>query len=298
MRERRLRGAAIRAVLTVLAWLPLRTVQALGAAFGWCAWALGVPLCRVAANNISRCLPDLDARARGRLVRAGMMENGKSMFELAPLWLWRMDRVLGMLDDDGAMDTLREAHATGRGVIIIAPHHGAWEFVGLALSSSFPMTSMFMPGRMGIDRLVTAARERAGGRLVRTDRHGVMAVTRWLRDGGMTGILPDQDPGPDSGLYADFFGIATRTTTLPSKLALRTGARAFITWAERLPRGRGYRLHCLPAPDAFYREPVEGSVAAMNAALEGVVRRNPEQYLWAYKRFRTRPEGEENFYKR
>ena len=64
--------------------------------------------------------------------------------------------------------------------------------------------------------------------------------------------------------------------------------------AERLPRGRGYRIHLLPAPEGI-ADPQTG-VAALNRGVEDMIRRWPEQYWWAYRRYRRRPPGEAKFY--
>ena len=69
-----------------------------------------------------------------------------------------------------------------------------------------------------------------------------------------------------------------------------------FAYAERLPRGRGYHLHFIPAPSAITQAPLERSVAVMNETLERLIRQRPEQYQWGYKRFRTRPEGEAKLY--
>ena len=54
-----------------------------------------------------------------------------------------------------------------------------------------------------------------------------------------------------------------------------------MAFAERLPRGRGYRLHLEELPAAELDE------AALNRAIEALVRRCPEQYLWGYNRYKV-----------
>ena len=99
------------------------------------------------------------------------------------------------------------------------------------------------------------------------------------RTGELTAILPDQDPGRGSGLFAPFFGVPANTSVLIPRLLQRTGARAFLVACVRLPAGRGFALHFVPAADALHDPDVERATAAMNADIERLVRRFPEQYL-------------------
>ena len=60
-----------------------------------------------------------------------------------------------------------------------------------------------------------------------------------------------------------------------------------IAFAERLPRGAGYRIHVEPLPAAASGESPERH---MNRSLEALIRSCPEQYLWAYNRYKV-PSG-------
>jgi KDO2-lipid IV(A) lauroyltransferase len=147
-----------------------------------------------------------------------------------------------------------------------------------------------------LEALIHASRGRLGARLVATTPQGVRALLQALQTNEVLGILPDQDPGREAGLFAPFFGLPANTMTLVSRLAMKTGAVILLTYAERLPRGRGYKLHLESLPKLVSEGPLELSVAALNAAVEQAVRRLPEQYLWSYKRFKRRPPGEAKFY--
>jgi KDO2-lipid IV(A) lauroyltransferase len=168
---------------------------------------------------------------------------------------------------------------------------------GLYYSSRYPLTILYRPSRVGMDELSCQGRGRLGGRVVATDAAGIRALLGALRRGEVLGILPDQDPGEEGGgVFASFFEIAASTMTLVSRLALKTGAPVFLTWAERLPQGRGYTLHLQPLPDVTAAASLEESATALNRGVEAAVRTLPAQYLWAYKRFKTRPLGQPKLY--
>ena len=68
-------------------------------------------------------------------------------------------------------------------------------------------------------------------------------------------------------------------------------------FAERLPRARGYALHCLEAPEGIDSADDVEAATALNRGVERCIGVCPEQYLWSYKRFRSRPAGEPHPYR-
>lgn len=282
-----------------MALLPLRLAHACGTCLGY-GLAL-VPSRRRATThtNLALCFPDKNAKQRAQLARANLVETAKGITETSALWLWPHSKLLRLVVAFDGYDSLQQAYDEGRGVILAAPHLGAWEIVGLHCSTHFPMTTLYRPPPLkGMDGLMRQARERLGAKLVATNAQGVRALYQALGRGEMIGILPDQDPARGSGVFAPFFGLQANTMVLLSRLAAKTRAVVMLSYAERLPAGRGYRLHFLRADDEIYNKDVSQSTAALNRLVEQGIRQLPEQYLWIYKRFRTRPEGEAKLYRR
>jgi KDO2-lipid IV(A) lauroyltransferase len=285
-------------VLRLIAGLPLPWIHALGALIGGLLWRIPNTVRHLAAINLSLCFPELTPAEHGRLLRQTLIETGKGFLELGPLWRWPGQRVLGLVQGIVAGENeLAAAVDQQRGAILLTPHLGAWEMAGLYYSSRYPLTILYRPSRVGMDELSCQGRGRLGGRVVATDAAGIRALLGALRRGEVLGILPDQDPGEEGGgVFASFFEIAASTMTLVSRLALKTGAPVFLTWAERLPQGRGYTLHLQPLPDVTAAASLEESATALNRGVEAAVRTLPAQYLWAYKRFKTRPLGQPKLY--
>ncbi len=292
------RGAWLAGLLRVAALLPLPLAHAIGSALGWLLWRIpGNSPRTIAERNLSLCFPEWPAAERDALLRQNLRETGKLLLELGPLWFWTGERVLALV---GRAVPGEEALATAvrqkRGAILLTPHLGAWEMAGLYYSSRHPLTILYRPSRLGLDELSRQGRGRLGGKVVATDASGVRALLTALRDGEVLGILPDQDPGQEGGVFAPFFGIAANTMTLVSRLALKTGVPVFLTWAERLPRGQGFVLHLRALPEVTAAASLEESTAALNRGVEAAIRSLPAQYLWAYKRFKTRRPGDAKLY--
>lgn len=294
------RQALIGALLRLTAALPLSWNHALGAFLGWLWWRIPNPLRRIAERNLTLCFPEKSPAERNRLLRQNLMETGKGLLELGPLWFWSGEQVLRLIQGPVAGEEALAAALNGKqGTILITPHLGAWELAGLYYSSRYPLTILYRPSRLGLDAISRRARGRLGGQVAATDAGGLRALLTALRRGEALGILPDQDTGgmgDGERLFAPFFGIAACTMTLVSRLALQHRTPVLLTWAERLPRGRGYVLRLRALPEVTAATSLETSVAAMNQCIEAAVRALPTQYLWVYKRFKTRPSGEPKLY--
>ena len=99
--------------------------------------------------------------------------------------------------------------------------------------------------------------------------------------------MPDQDPGEEGGVLSTFFGTNARSMTLLAKLARKNKAKVVLTWALRLPNGKGYELNLKAVNILSNSGKVEDDVALMNKVIEDLVKTKPEQYLWNYKRFKS-----------
>ena len=295
--RRRLRGPLFRLLVATFARLPFSVIQRTGAVLGGLLYELSSELRRVSLTNLGVAYPDMDMRERRALARRALVETGKSMAEAGAIWRWEPEAVLDLVTDVVGEELLDDAYGEGRGVIMLSPHIGAWELAGLYLSSQYTMTSMYRPPRAeDLGPLMRQARERAGAQLVPTDASGVRAVMQALKRGEMVGLLPDQDPGPEAGVFAPFFGKEANTMTLVSRLAQRTGAPTLFIVAERLPGAAGFRLHVEPASPELASTDLTTSLTALNADIEALIRRFPEQFQWGYRRYRTRPAGEPKLY--
>lgn len=276
--------------MRLFARLPLRLSHAIGAGIGWLAWITHSPMHKTAAENIHRCLPELSPEQQDQLLRETLLETGKTLTELGVIWQGSRQQIETLAREVQNDEILSRAMAAGRGVILLAPHSGAWELGGLFTATRTPMTTLYRPPREpAFEELMKRSRERFGGTLVPANRHGVKALLLALRRGELVAILPDQEPNVGEGAFAPFFGHPAYTLTLVHNLMQKTGAIAILGRTERLPRGQGYRLGYFKAPEGMYDPDPAIALAALNQGIEQMVRENPAQYQWVYRRFRRQP---------
>lgn len=293
----KLKYLLISGLLRLASLLPLRVAQFLGRWFGTLAWQLGGKSRQVTDTNIAICLPELSPPQQKSLSRSSMAHTGMTALEIPLMWEWPVEKCLGLIKETEGLELVDEALASGKGLILLAPHLGNWELTGLFFSSRYRMAALYSPPHIKeFEDYMIRVRGRLGSELVRGDRRGLLRLMDILREGGVAGILPDQSPRGKTNAYAPFFGMKVRTMTLVNKLMLRTGARVLVTFAERLENGEGFRLIVTPAaPGNDDRDP-EVAATALNQSVERAIRMAPEQYQWEYKRMRHRPPGEVNPY--
>lgn len=290
-------SALARVALFIFALLPLRLTHFIGKGIGWLMVLLPNEMRFASKRNIAQVFPDLSKKEQRRLLRRSLQETSKALFESASLWLWKGPRVLNLVRNVYGEELVKDAIESGHGVIFAIPHLGSWEIVGLYCSSHYPTTSMYKPPRLrAMEQVIRRGRERLGSRLVPTSTKGVKALLNALNNCETICILPDQDPGIAQGEFAPFFNTAASSMTLLPKLISKTNARVIFTYAKRLENGKGFDIYFHKADKAIYSDDIKIAVTAMNQGIENCVREVPEQYLWAYRRFKTRPEGESNIY--
>lgn len=279
------------AVLRLIALLPLRAIHYLGYLIGRLFVIIPNREREVAGINIRLCMPDLTEVEAITLRDRSLEQAGRTILEMAAIWLWPVERVLGLVHSVAGLEHLQRE--PGRGLIVLAPHLGCWEIAGLFLARLGPTTALYRPPKKQVfETLIKQARERSGSELVATDANGIKQLYRRLQQGAITGILPDQEPDHRKGaVFAPFFGVPALTMLLVNRLAQKTGAKVVYCFAERLPRGRGYKIHYLPASEGIDDADPQTAAAALNEGVEQCVRHLPDQYQWSYKRFKSQPAG-------
>ncbi|AEE68263.1 acyltransferase [Bordetella pertussis] len=266
-------------LLRMAAALPLPFLHAAGRLLGRLAYAFpGKYRDRLRANAAQAGYP------QPAFARRAAGEIGAMILEMPKVW-FRNEQSLGkVVSDDYAI--VEAARAEGRGILFLTPHLGCFEITARYLARQMPMTVMFRPPRKAaLAPVLETARNTSAVNAVPATMQGV----RTLRRGESVGMLPDQAPGVGDGVWAPFFGRMAYTMTLPGKLASQTGVAVILTAGERLPGGRGWRIHYARVPEPLPDGPQE-QAALINSAMESLIRRFPEQYLWGYNRYKV-PRG-------
>ena len=271
----------MRLLFKVLSFLPLAALHGAGWALGWVVFWLSATYRRRLIAN---------ARQAG-LTRKGWMKSvgaaGQLVAELPRLWVGAPVSV-EWCGEAHIEDALR----LGKGILFLTPHLGCFEVTAQAYAAKFgqkghPITVLFRPPRQSwLRSLVELSRERPGLKTAPTTLAGVKQMVRALKAGECVGLLPDQVPPEGQGEWIPFFGKDAYTMTLSVRLAAQTGATVLFAWGERLPWGRGYRVHVQSCPQDWSVNLPE-ALHRMNRVMESMVLHASQQYLWGYARYKN-----------
>lgn len=281
------------ALLWLLHWLPGPALAATGRALGRLLYRFGRG--RVTDTNLALCFPEMPEAERKALGLRHFEALGRSAIELSVLWFGSDERLLGMVRLVG-LENLEKVR--DRPVIIFAPHFVGVDLCGVRLAGQVPNSASIYSRQKNpvLDRYLLHGRLRLGSPLMLPRQDGIRAIVKALRAGRALYFLPDMDFGGRDAIFSPFFGVAAATVTALPRLAQLGRATVVPAIARQLEDGYELRIH--PPWEDYPTGNLEADVRRMNAFIEERVREAPEQYLWAHKRFKTRPPGERSPYRR
>lgn len=283
---RSLRPAMGSFAIRCLGRLPLSAARPLGKAIARLTYVSNARAVQLSRDNIQRCLPHLGPTQREALVKESLVQTAITALEAPAIWAQPYAKLRSYIVGSEGFELIEAQQVSGRGLLLLAPHLGNWEFLGPVLPHRLKqLTYMYQPtGIPTIDELIIQGRSKDGVRLAPTSRKGVSQVLKALQGGEVVAILPDQVPDEGAGQMADFFEQPAYTMTLVYKLIQRTGCDVLMIYGKRMPKG--FHLVVREADPAIHDADLRKSLDALNHSIELCVMEIPAQYQWEYKRFK------------
>jgi len=285
------------AALWLFHWLPLSVQAACGRAFGRLGWHLVVSRRKVALRNLELCFPELPAGERERLAKEHFRWLGRSLLERGLLWYASPERLRRLIRVEGDVHL---AERSDKPVMWLAPHFMALDVAGASVLLFQTRKGISIYQRQSdpvLDRALRRGRLRLGNAEIFSRDEAGKALMRAIRRGDGFFNLPDMDFGTRDAAFVPFFGVPAVTLLAPSRLARALDMIVQPVVAEILPGGQGYRVRYEPPWTDFPSDDPVADSARMNRWIESEIRRNPAQYLWVHRRFKTRPPGEPSLYR-
>ncbi|WP_025871548.1 lysophospholipid acyltransferase family protein [Methylobacillus glycogenes] len=276
----------LKALLRLLARLPLPLINLIGVLTGWGLYLFSKKIIRRTRKNLDIAAITHSKKDYLRLLRQSVIETGKGLVETFAIWFRPQQRVLRWVRACHGWEHVEAALANQQGIVFLTPHLGCYEITALYYAARHPITVLYRPARQQwLAPLIDEGRNRSLIKQAPTNLRGVRSLLKALKQGEAVGILPDQVPEFGEGAWVDFFGTPAYTMTLVGKLVESSGAKVLLAYGERLSWGRGYVIHIRPLE-------AEATAANINLGIEGLVRERPQQYLWSYRRFKQpKPHG-------
>ena len=250
---------------------------------------------RIAEINISLCLPELDADARGALVDRHLESLGMAFVEIAMSWFTPTEKLRPLLQIEG-LEHVQAALGRGHGAILLMGHFTTMELMARLLALHLPLHVTYREHKNPLyQRTLERVHRAHAGIIAHTD---LRAMYRTLKQNGAMWYAPDQNYAGKLSAFVPFFGVPASTITATARIAAASGAPVIPIMAQRLANNAGYRitLHA-PLQDYPSGDAIQDA-ARINQTIEAQARLIPEQYLWVHRRFKTRPPGEADVYRK
>ena len=285
------------AFLYLIHLLPIRLIHALAKPVGWLCYYLVKPRRKVGHINLTHCYPELSEAERTHILKQHFYHMACLILEYGVCWYSKAERLQKLVRyvDKHHLDTVLER---GDKVIILYPHFTAFEMALFKINQDVPLTSMYAHQKNEVlDKQILKGRHRYNNVFLVARQEGLRGLIRMMRkrpEAPFT-YLPDQDFGRKDSVFVNFFGIPTATITGLSRIAQMTDAKIIPAIPTRLNDGT-FELRFYPEWENFPSTDTIVDTQRMNDFIEARVREQPAQYFWLHKRFKTRPEGEKNWY--
>jgi KDO2-lipid IV(A) lauroyltransferase len=259
--------------------------------------ALGPSRVARAVSNLQSSFPELPARQVDALARRSI----EHMFEVFMVDSVATPRLLGPTNwirhvHLGSIRSGLELLLSSRPAIFITGHFGNWELLGFVLATiGFPLHAVARPlDNPWINRWLLSVREARGMRIL-TKWGAVPELQETIQAGGRVAFIADQNAG-DDGIFVPFFGRLASSYKSIGLLAIHHRVPVVVGCAVRLDDRFKWRLECseIIEPESWESasDPLFYITARYAKALETMVRRAPEQYLWIHRRWKSRPRFE------
>jgi KDO2-lipid IV(A) lauroyltransferase len=274
--------------------LPYSWQLAMGRALGRVLYLFPSKMKKITQANLALCMPELSPRKQAHLAKANFENLGAGLLESCMAWWLPDSQLQKMLTLTGA-EYAEAALAKGKGIILLSPHFTSLEMIARLIGMQYAFAAMYKPHKKKvIAHLLHSFRKKHKNEFIPSNRmHTLISA---LEANKPVWYAYDVDGGKKRSVFAPFFGIQTSSLVAVSRLAKMTGAAVVPFNFFRREDNSGYEIQLSPALENFPSDDNVIDATQLNACLETAVRKNPSQYIWQYKRFKTRPQGEARFY--
>ena len=246
---------------------------------------------KIVETNLRLCFPELDAARREQMMVEHYRVFGATLLDMGTIW-WASAKRLKQIvycSDPARYQRMIDSH----NVILVSPHIMGLEASGIAVSRVTPMVVTMKPQKNELLTLrMHQSRTRFNGSLILMRDQGLRHLISGIRDGYVVCYLPDEDFGAAKyTTFAPFFGVETSTLTTLGRLC-RLGKAAAVPCMTRLDMTTGkYTFEFAEPMENLPSGSEQDDARLMNQGLEAMIRLAPEQYMWTFKWFKTRPNG-------
>lgn len=275
----------------IVAHLPFAVQIQIGKLLGILSYHLARERRHICEVNLRLCFPELSAAEQRDLVRQTFISNAIGLIEIAIAWYRNPEDFRDRVSVSG-LENLDAAINRGKGVLLLCAHFTTLEFGGFLFNLFHKMDVTY---RRNKNPLFEAAMY--NGRIRHYpnvfDRKDVRGAMRSLKQGRILWYAPDQDYGAQHSVIVPFFGNPAATITATSRFASVNDSAVVFFSHYRNEDNSGYHLEFSPMLKNYPSGDLEKDAKFINEIVEAAIRKQPDQYLWLHKRFKTQAAGKQ-----
>ncbi len=291
---------------TIIRILPLKAVVRTADTIAIVFTAFIKPRSKIALKNLSQAFPEMTGREMKKIRDMSYRNILMSSFESYKyMFLTKKQKLDHLIVDEKSKDILLKASQNGKGCVVVGGHYGFFEAGGHYATCHGIKSAYVVANQKNklTEKLIDIPREKAG--ILVIHRKQMTKLFRALKENYFVALLSDQNAGRKHGIFVDFFGIPASTHKNPAVISLKYNIPMLLVNTVR-DRSDSTK-HNLSFTEVRFNDisdsdyDLEGKVKALvqryTKMLEDQVRNDPDHYWWIHKRFKTRPEKKESFYK-
>ncbi len=293
-----------RIAFIVIPLIPRCCVYPLSRILGLLAYYLDAPDRRVALTNLEFALGAETTSAQRAQIARGSMQNFAQVI-IDSVWCRNLKatNIRRYFDyEEGSLELYERLASRAKGVIFLGMHYGNYEWMSLGFGFyGYPANIVVQELRNpGVDALFNEVRERCGHKLIYR-KNAAVKLFKALKRGEPLGLLVDLNLNEWEGpVAARLFGKWIHANPLPALLAMRTGAALLVTRTFWCKKRKKYLSIFGPEISWSMQADEQATIQSITdtslAIFEALIRKNPERWLWSYKRWKFRPTEEPGEY--
>lgn len=278
--------------LCIYSWLPYRFQLFLGKLLGRFLMRAAPKMVKITKKNIELCFPDLTDAQQKQFIKHNFESLGIGFFECLLAGFGTQKKLNKLHNTISGLENFEKIKAEHKGVILLFPHIVSMYLVGRLLLNETKMPFALMyhsPKHAALNDFMYKYLQRYSDSVF--TRKNSRPMIRYLREGGVVWYAPDLDLGNEMSLFVPFFGVPAATLSATLRLAEMGDAKLVPIGFGRRADKKGYEivihapLENIPSGNDLQ------DLTIINQTMEKIIGKVPEQYLWQYKRFNTRPDG-------
>lgn len=277
----------------IIAHLPLPFLLSIGKLIGMVSYYVAKNRRKIIQKNLDLCFPELDKKAQKKLIKDNFKSMGMAIFEVIVAWYTPQKKLEKYLVYEG-LENLEAFEKSGKGALLLTLHMTPLELGGRAISLKTKVRGMYRPHENEYYEHIQYKGRFDQSGLEPITRDETRRMIKLLREGDLIWYAPDQNYGSTDHVFIPFFGVNALTITATSTLCRLGRAAALPYYVVR--KGSKYHIKIMPMIDNFPTKDLKADAIRINEIFEQWILEAPEQYLWAHRRFKTRPKGEADLY--